>query len=112
MSFQGSYALKFTGKTRSGNPDSGTGVITANGAGKVTGGKLTENKNGTVCQFGLSGTYTVNPNGTGTLNLTGSPSTISCSLHSMTSSVLFDMGKGVAAVNTMGGVAIGELTKQ
>ena len=44
---------------------SGTGVFEADGAGHLT-GEETTNTNGQVCSGTLTGTYTVNPNGTGT----------------------------------------------
>lgn len=73
-SFKGSYSMRFFGKTGGGAPDGGTGIVISDGVGKIS-GNLTENKDGAVCQFTLNGTYTVNPDGTGSITATGTPIT-------------------------------------
>jgi len=75
---------------------------------------LTENRDGITCQFTLNGTYTVNPNGTGTITMTLTPINPNCtgSTSFNEASVLFDMSNGAAFVNISGGVALGSLTKQ
>jgi hypothetical protein len=55
------------------------GVFTADGNGKVTSGSLVEVSdtltNPTVCTFNLSGTYSINADGTGGATITLSPTT-------------------------------------
>jgi len=86
--------------------------LASDGVSKVT-GTLTENKNGAVCGFVLSGTYTVNSDGTGTINVTQTPTSAGCTGSPVTeASVLFNMGSGAAFVNTTGGVSLGSLTRQ
>ncbi len=111
-SFKGTYSLRFAGKTRSGNPEAGVGILTSDGVSKVT-GSLTQNKDGVVCQFTLSGSYTVNPDGTGTITVTDTPSGGGCTASGgSVASVLFNMGSGAAFVNVSGGVDLGSLLKQ
>ena len=79
---------------------------------KVT-GVLTENKHGTICQFVLSGSYTVNPNGTAAIDLTATPTAPGCSAGAaVQASVLFNMGNGAAFINTTTTVWLGSLTRQ
>lgn len=111
-SFSGNYALKGVGKSRGGLPDDLVGLLSSDGKGNVT-GNTTENKDGTVCQFSLNGTYTVNPNGTGTITLAVTPLTPGCTANpSKVASVLFQMGNGAAFISINGGAGLGTLTKQ
>jgi hypothetical protein len=111
MSFQGVYSFRFAGKGKSGTPDDGVGVLGSDGKGTVT-GLLTENKNGTVCQSVLTGSYTVNPNGTASITVRETPSG-SCSGGTVTeATVLYNMGTGAAFVNTTGAVELGTFTSQ
>ncbi len=111
-SFKGTYSLRFAGKTRSGNPEAGVGILTSDGVSKVT-GSLTQNKDGVVCQFTLGGSYTVNPDGTGTITVTETPSGGGCAASGgSVVSVLFNMGKGAVIVGVTGGVDLGSLLKQ
>ncbi len=82
----------------------------SNGSGKVT-GSFTQNNDGVVCQYTLTGSYTVNPNGTGTIDVTQASSTECGTTTAEEISVLFDGGDGVAFLNA-GGVILGSLTKQ
>ncbi len=111
-SFKGSYSLRFSGKTGGGHPDAGVGLLSSDGVSKVT-GTLTENKNGGVCSFTLSGSYTVNPDGTGTISVTEKPISGGCtSAAASVASVLFNMGKGAIAVSTTSGTTLGSFVKQ
>jgi hypothetical protein len=111
-SFKGNYSLKFSGKTGSGNPDAGVRLLSSDGVSKVT-GTMTENKNGSVCNFTLSGSYTVNPDGTGTITATKTPITAGCTSGAAdVASVLFNMGNGALAVSTGGGTTLGSFIKQ
>ncbi len=90
----------------------GVGLVSSDGVSKVT-GTLTENKNGTVCSYTLSGTFTVNPDGTGTISFTETPISAGCtSVLTGVASVLFNMGNGAFAVGTTGGTTLGRLIKQ
>ena len=53
------------------------GVFTADGAGQITAGELTENSQSLSCHGTFSGTYSVNTNGTGMLTTTSAPDTAS-----------------------------------
>lgn len=65
----GGYAFGLVGT--SGNLSQiGTGVVTADGAGRLTGGEETVNVGGVVsCHGTFTGTYSVNANGTGTATI-------------------------------------------
>lgn len=62
-SVQGTYAATFHGTV------DGTGIVTADGAGNITGGTETVNDGTNSCTGTLTGSYTVNADGTGTLTL-------------------------------------------
>ena len=111
-SFSGNYALKAAGKSRGGLPDDLVGLLSSDGKGYV-GGNVTENKGGAVCKFTLNGTYTVNPNGTGTISVAVTPITPGCTANpSKEASVLFQMGNGAAFVGITGGTGLGSLNRQ
>jgi hypothetical protein len=93
-------------------PDAGTGILVSDGVSRVS-GALTENIGGTVCQFTLSGTYTMNSDGTGSIQVTSTPITTGCLLKvSPQASVFFNMGTGAVFINTGKGESLGILTKQ
>ncbi|MGD1026148.1 hypothetical protein [Candidatus Binatus soli] len=79
-SLNGTYSTRFSGfwlipSTTTGNPPSlspiaGFGNLTADGTGNITGGTETFNAGGSVCTGTITGTYSVNPDGTGALTLT------------------------------------------
>jgi hypothetical protein len=62
-SVKGAYANTFHGTI------DGTGTLSADGAGNITGGSETANDGTNSCTGTLVGTYTVNPDGTGTLTV-------------------------------------------
>ncbi len=62
-SVKGSYGNTFHGTI------DGTGTLIADGAGKIIGGTETANDGTNSCTGSLSGSYTVNPDGTGTLTV-------------------------------------------
>jgi hypothetical protein len=108
----GTYSLRLSGKSSSGQPDAAVGILASDGVSKVA-GLLTENKHGTVCLFVLSGSYTVNPNGTGAIDLTATPTGAGCTgATRVQSSVLFNMGNGAAFINTGSAVWLGSFTRQ
>ena len=80
---------------------SGTGVYQADGAGHLT-GEETTNTNGEVCSGTLNGTYTVDPNGTGTVSVTFSPTTPGCSAGSFQQRlVIMQSGRIVRVADTI-----------
>jgi len=60
---RGTYASTFHGTI------DGTGVLTADGAGNIVAGTETVNDGTNGCVGSLKGSYTVNPDGTGTLTI-------------------------------------------
>ena len=64
------------------------GTLTLDSAGKVSNGTVTSNLNGTITSETASGTYTVNPDCTGTFNLTVYSSGVE--LFTVTASSAFD----------------------
>jgi hypothetical protein len=60
---KGTYANTFHGTI------DGTGTLIADGAGNIIGGTETANDGTNVCTGSLTGSYTVNPDGTGTLTI-------------------------------------------
>lgn len=80
---------------------SGTGVYQADGAGHLA-GEETTNTNGEVCSGTLNGTYTVDPNGTGTVSVTFSPTTPGCSAGSFQQRlVIMQSGRIVRVADTI-----------
>jgi len=76
-------------------------------------GAFTQNKNGLICTFTVTGGYIVSPDGTATITVTGTTTNPACKqAASVEASVLFEMGKGVAFVDTTAGVVLGSLLKQ
>jgi hypothetical protein len=72
---------------------SGTGVVQADGAGHLI-GEETTNTNGEVCSGSMAGTYSVEPNGTGTATLTFTPTTPGCAgLTFQQSLVIMESGR-------------------
>ena len=68
-SFRGSYALGIIGTVVSVGPVAGTGVLTSDGKGNLDGTQTISYGFG-PCVLTLSGTYSVNPDGTGTGSVT------------------------------------------
>ncbi len=80
---------------------SGTGVLKADGAGHLS-GEETTNTNGQVCSGTLTGTYTVNANGTGALSMLFAATTPGCSDVSIEQNlVILDSGRIVRVADTM-----------
>ena len=76
-SFSGSYALGISGTVVSVGPVAGTGVLTSDGNGNLVGSETISYGLG-PCVLSLIGTYSVDPDGTGTgsvtvLSATGGP---------------------------------------
>ena len=53
--------------------EAGSGVVVADGNGNITSGEETVNIGGTSCHSTLTGTYSINANGTGSVAVTITP---------------------------------------
>jgi hypothetical protein len=104
-SIRGSYAGIFEGKINTGNellPILGTGIFVADGKGNLTGHE-TYTVVTTPCEASISGTYAVNPDGSGTDSATFTPSTPGCTGGSYTQSLaIAQSGQLVVLSNTNG----------
>jgi hypothetical protein len=98
QSIKGTYGVFFVVQSTPGlQPESGVGVITADGAGHFVAGTETFNTGSQVCtNVALSGTYTVNPDCTDTTSITFTGQTAGCSGSCTQSLVIFQgvLGKG------------------
>ncbi len=104
-SIRGSYGISYSVALPSASGSmqflSGTGIYRADGAGHLA-GEETTNTNGEVCSGTLSGTYAVNPNGTGTASVTFTPTTAGCSAGSFQQSlVIVESGRIVRVADTI-----------
>ena len=88
-SLRGNYAMEFSGQFMSGGrwaPIMGTGIVASDGRGNL-GGAETYSTDTQSCDATLSGTYTVAPDGRGTVSLTFSSTTPGCVGGSYTQSL-------------------------
>ena len=98
-SFRGSYALGIIGTVVSVGPVAGAGVLTSDGNGNLVGTETISYGFG-PCVLTLTGTYSVDPDGTGTgsvtvLSATGGPLCTSGNGSTVTFSLVLS-GKGIA----------------
>jgi hypothetical protein len=104
-SLNGSYASSFSGNANTGTklvPLLGTGVFVSDGAGNLSGHE-TFTINTTPCQATIKGTYTVNPDGTGTDSIAFTATTPGCTRGSYTQSLaIAESGSLVLLSNTNG----------
>jgi hypothetical protein len=88
-SVTGNYAFRFSGYTMDANDTlyhlAGIGLFSLDGAGKLTGSQTSSTTAMTgqsavhkYCQYTLSGTYTINGNGTGIATIDFNPTTAGC----------------------------------
>jgi hypothetical protein len=102
-SIKGTYASTFQGFViDSGSllPINGTAVITADGKGKISGHESFV-FNGTICtDVASTGTYTVNPDGSGTTSVTFTGSSSACSGAYTQSLAIAESGSIVVLNNT------------
>lgn len=68
MSLRGGYGFSISGIAASAAA-AGAGVFTADGNGNITAGQLTIDVNGVSCHSTLTGTFSINADGSGTLTL-------------------------------------------
>lgn len=94
-SLKGNYGLSFSASVLPTGHIAGTGVFMADGKGNITGVE-TVNVDGSVCSATLTGTYTINSDGTGTDTLEFTPTTEGCAAATFQQSlVLVDSGNVV-----------------
>lgn len=105
VSLKGSYAIIFSGKINTGTellPILGTGVIVADGRGHLSGHEAYTVET-TPCEATLSGTYTINPDGSGTVSATFTTSSTGCTSGAYTQSLaIAQRGELVLLSNTNG----------
>ena len=103
-SIQGTYGVFFVVQAvPSLQPLSGIGVFTADGQGNVT-GVATYNDGTLVCEdVAVSGTYTVNPNGTGTVSHNIESTTAGCSRSTQDSLAISNDGELIRLAGTSPG---------
>jgi hypothetical protein len=75
-SISGGYAFGVSG-TNGTSVTAGSGVVTADGNGGITSGEETLNVGGISCHATLTGTYSINANGTGIATVTATPDSAS-----------------------------------
>lgn len=88
-SLRGSYAGIFSGEANTASgllPILGTGVFVADGHGNLTGHE-TYTVVTTPCEATISGTYTINPDGSGTDSIAFTTSTLGCTSGTYTQSI-------------------------
>jgi len=104
-SLKGSYASSFSGQANTGTrlvPLTGNGVFFSDGLGNLSGHE-TYTVNTAVCDATIKGTYTVNPDGSGTDAITFTTSTAGCVGGSYTQSlVIANSGDLIVLSNTNG----------
>ena len=96
-----SYSVALVNSSGAAQLLSGTGFYHADGAGHLT-GQETTNTNGEVCSGSMTGTYSVDPNGTGTATVAFTPTTPGCSaLTFQQSLVIMESGRIVRVADTI-----------
>lgn len=108
-SIKGSYALSFAVAVGGGSAvdfTGGTGIIVADGNGNLSGSESFSDTNGQVCSgLTLSGTYTINSNGSGIANLTYTSSDPACTGSFTQTLAVAEGGKLVKTTNVNTNVA-------
>jgi hypothetical protein len=117
-SIKGSYAMSFAVAVGGGaaiDYAGGTGVIVSDGNGSLSGSESFSDTDGTVCTDAtISGTYTVNPNGTGTINISLTSTEPGCTESFTESLAIANGGSLVKTTNLNTNVAqlSGDWTRQ
>ena len=103
-SLRGTYRVTFSGfSVTSGRLESGIGIFVADGLGHITGTEVFNRGTGTataVCNVTVAGTYSINPNGTGTLQATFTSPTPGCSGEFKSALMLYDGSDLVRSIST------------
>jgi hypothetical protein len=93
----------------------GNGLLTSDGAGNVTGNIVINDSAGNFCPGSISGTYTVNGDGTGGLSVNYTPAATGtvgiCNPLSETAVIVSEHRVNVAQTNT-GMAVLGNLVRQ
>lgn len=115
-SIKGSYASTFQGSVVEGDSVmllNGTAVLTADGNGHISGHESFVFDGTTICTgVASTGTYTVNPDGSGTTSVTFTGSTSACSGSYTQSLAIAASGSIVVLNNTNSGNQISETWRQ
>jgi hypothetical protein len=112
-SLKGGYASTFSGKLNIGGgtlvPIMGTGLFIADGHGHLTGHE-TYTVDTTVCDASISGSYTIDPDGTGTDSITFTPpaSETNCQGGSYTQSLAIAENRKLVLLSNTNGDQIDE----
>ncbi len=111
-SLHGTYAGEFSGTVLSNNTAlliGGTGIFIADGKGAIAGHE-SYTFNGTPCNATVSGTYSVQADGSGTNSITFSTTDLGCEGGSYTQSfAIGDSGRTVVLANSNQGQVINEV---
>ena len=96
----GTYRISFiVFSAASGKLESGVGILVADGLGRITGTEVF-NTGTTVCNVTVSGTYFINPNGTGTLSASFTSPAPGCTGTFNSSLLLYNGGSLVKSIST------------
>ncbi len=107
---KGTYAGIFSGKANTGSrliPLLGTGIFIADGAGNLSGHE-TYTFGTTACEAAIKGTYSINPDGTGTDSVTFTPATSGCIGGSYTQSLAIGSSGDLVLLSNTNGDQINE----
>jgi len=115
--FNGTYADSFQGNAGGGVWVIGNGLLTSDGAGNVTGSIVINDSVGNFCPGSISGTYTVNGDGTGGLNVNYTPAATgtvgTCNPLTQTAAIVIFSEHRINVAQTNTGFAVlGNLVRQ
>src|SRR5579884_1560086 len=117
--FKGIYVASFQGNI--GGPGSdwavGNGLLTSDGNGNVTGNVVINDSAGNLCPGSLSGTYTINGDGTGGLTVSFTPAATgtvgTCTPLTETAAIVIVSHHRISVAQTNTGMAVlGNLVRQ
>jgi hypothetical protein len=109
-SLKGSYAIIFSGKINTGTellPILGTGIIIADGHGNLSGHEA-YTVDTTPCEATISGTYTINPDGSGTDTATFTSSSAGCTSGAYTQGLAIAQRRELVLLSNTNGDQINE----
>jgi hypothetical protein len=105
-SLAGNWGLSFVGQVVGAQqPESGVGVVVLDDRGGITGFETFSN--GTdVCHVTLTGTYTLDPNGTGHITLGADAPTAACSFTTRLTFIVLDSGNLLKMISSEPGFVV------
>jgi len=114
---KGTYVNSFQGSLGNGSWVAGNGLLVSDGNGNITGGSEVLNDTlGDFCPGAITGTYTVNGDGTGGLNITFTPTgggSGTCITSNETAAIVIVSEDRVSVVQTNTGMPVlGNLVRQ